>query len=372
MDIIILADAIDNQRAGVHTYTKNLITNLLKIDKENRYTFIHEKENPFFNELNHHIVPRKNFPAAGSYRKFYQIPKLIKQLKPDMVIETCHIGPFHTPKNCKKVTIIHDLTPILFPHFHINRSSFIHKLFLKKIINNADLIITPSENSKQDILKYQATKAEIAVIAPGVKQQLKEDNAFTKFIKTGRPPHTIKNHNRERYFLYLGTIEPRKNLEMLIESFAELDLPDHKLVFAGEIGWKSEQIIKKANETRNVKLTGFIEEADKEKLYKNAEIFIYPSTYEGFGLPPLEAMSYGTPVICSNGGSLQELYQNQALIFDPSDKDTLKNHIKTLLYDQKLYKELSANGKKYARNFTWQKAAQKTLEALLKIATNTN
>jgi len=359
MHIVILADPIDNQRAGVHTYTKNLIEGLLKIDRENSYTFIHQEENDFFRDLDHHVLRRKNILAAGTYRKFIEIPKLLKKLNPDIVIETCHIGPFFTPKNCKKVTIIHDLTPILFPHFHIKRSSLVHKLLLKKVIKDANLIITPSENSKKDILNYQKTPAQVAVIPPGIKIPKAEDNQLIKFLKTGRPLSGSKQA-KTAYLLYLGTIEPRKNIELLIEAFDELKLPGYKLVIAGEIGWKSEQIIEKASVTPNVELTGFIDEVAKAKLLKNATLFIYPSLYEGFGIPPLEAMSYGTPVIVSQGGALKDIYENHAVTFNPSDKSDLKDKIQSLLNQNPSLKFIN-DAKKYASSFNWERAAQKTL-----------
>jgi len=147
MHICILADVIDNQNAGIHHYTKNLIENLLKLDRKNRYSFIHQKENIFFKNTENYIIPSKKGFGNETYRKFFKIPKLIKKLKPDMVLEPCHIGPFNIPKNIKRVTIIHDLTPIIFPNFHIKKSTIIHKLLLGKIIKNADMIITPSENT---------------------------------------------------------------------------------------------------------------------------------------------------------------------------------------------------------------------------------
>ncbi|HPU95211.1 MAG TPA: hypothetical protein PK398_03505, partial [Candidatus Gracilibacteria bacterium] len=162
MKIVFIADAIDNQSAGVHFYTKNLIEALLKIetllseDKKNEYIFIHHKENPFFKNKTHFIIPSKLGFGRETYRRVFRIPKLIKKLKPDIVVEPCHIGPFNLPKEIKRVTIIQDITPVLFPEFHTKISSFIHKFLLGPVTKNADLLLAPSENTKRDIQKIYA------------------------------------------------------------------------------------------------------------------------------------------------------------------------------------------------------------------------
>lgn len=360
MHIVILADPIDNQRAGVYVYAKNLIEQLLKIDKKNKYSFIHERKNTFFNKTNNYIIPKKFRLGYGTYRKFFLIPKLIKKLKPDIVFEPCHIGPFRTPSSAKRVVMIHDLSPILFPEFHVKRSVVIHKLLLKTALRSSDLILTASNQTKHDIQKYSHTKAKIVVIPLGIFQP---KNNF----------HTQKSGTKLKkfpYFLYLGTIEPRKNLATLIKVFEDLKKHNkvpHKLILAGEVGWHSKKILKKIGKNKDIILTGYLSEKEKTNYYKNADIFIYPSLYEGFGLPPLEAMSYGIPVICGSGGSLKEIFKNHALLFAPNDKETLKKHILTLLKNKKLKKKIIAAGKNYSKNFTWQKTAKKTLSEFLKL-----
>ncbi|MEK7672463.1 MAG: glycosyltransferase family 1 protein [Patescibacteria group bacterium] len=368
MHLLILADAVDTQKAGVHTYTIKLIENLLKLAPQNTYSFIHESKNKFFDELknefknsNHYIIPRKKIPGYNSFRKFYLIPKLIKELKPDIVFETSHIGPFNLPKAIKRALIVHDLTPILYPKFHILNSTLIHKLLFKRILKKADLIITTSKTTKQDIHNYTQTKAIFSTtpLGVGAPNQTTEQNSRTELTTN----YTISTP----YFLYLGTLEPRKNLETLAEAFLELkqelNLP-HKLILAGQKGWKIQKFLQKIDNNPDIIITGHVDEKTKSTLYKNAEIFIYPSFYEGFGLPPLEAMSHGVPVICSNKGSLKELYQNHALTFAPTDKAALKAKIQGILTNQNLRDQLVKRGLQYSQNFTWQKTAQKTIAAL--------
>jgi len=358
MHIVVLADAIDNQSAGIHYFAASLATHLPKLDKNNKYTFIHCQENDFFKDKNHHIVPKYRGPGTDTLRKFHRIPKLIKKLNPDIVVETCHIGPFNLPAHIKRVTCIHDLTPILFPNYHIRRSTIIHRLLMKKIAKDADLIITPSETTANDIKALYKAK-NITNIPLSVKPPTQ---TTTKSPKIPSQP----------YILYLGTIEPRKDLKTLIGAFNELKKDNkikHKLVIAGEIGWKSQNIQKYAS--KNVIFTGFVDEETKSQLLQNADIFVYPSIYEGFGLPPLEALSYGIPTICTNGGSLKEIFEDQVLFFPPKNKGKLQKQILALTSSPTLYKNLSKKGKIFAQKFSWKKTCKEFIKALNSLHTQT-
>ncbi len=353
MHILILADTIDNQNAGVHHYLKNLIKNLLSIDKSNKYSFIHCKENKFFKGKNHYIIPSKKIPGSESYRKFFKIPKLIKKLNPDIVFETSHIGPFNLPKHIKKAVTIYDLTPILYPAFHIKRSTIMHKLLLGKAVKNADLILAISNTTKSDMVKRYNPNAHIRVTPLGVTSS----------------KSTTPSPIPQKYILYLGTIEPRKNLETLIDAFVELKNENkipHKLILAGAVGWKSKEILQKAKH-KDIILPGYLSKKDKATYYKHADMFVYPSIYEGFGLPPLEAMSHAVPVICSTGGSLKEIFEKHTLTFEPKDKETLKAHILNIHNNPQLKKELGKKGLEYSKNFTWEKTAKETLKAFEQI-----
>jgi len=356
MHIVILADSVDNQNAGIHFYTKNLIKSLLEIDQKNKYTFIHRRENIFFNNTNHKIVTLRQIPFGEAVRLFIEIPRQIRKLKPDIVLEPCHIGPFNLPGNIKRAVTIHDLTPILFPEFHIKNSTIAHKILLSGILKNSDLILTPSDNTKRDIEKNYKTKGNIKATNLGINKAQQSD----------------KNpHNSHPYILYLGTIEPRKNLQTLIRAYQEIQkqIP-HKLILAGDIGWKCQEIVKMAQKDPNIILTGYLDEESKADYYKHADIFVYPSIYEGFGFPPLEAMSYGVPVISSTGGSLQEILHDKALLFEPKDKESLKKHILNLVKNPALKSHYQNKGLEHAQGFTWEKTALKTLEAFQELFNN--
>jgi len=360
MKIVILADTLDNPKAGIHVYTKNLIKALQNLgDKELKLIFIHKKENKFLEGTEHYIIPRKKIPGYDSLRRFYLIPKLIKKLQPDAVIEPCHIGPFNLPRSIKKVTIIHDITPILFPELHVTRSVIIHRLLLKKVLTKTDLIITPSETTKNDVLRYSKTKSPIAVIHEGIDHLAKVPENSEKILQ--------KFEIKRPYILCLGTIEPRKNLDILIDAFAELRAENkipHQLVLAGQTGWKIKKTIEKAKKTPGIILTGPVNKHEKAVLYSQCDFFVYPSLYEGFGLPPLEAMHYGKAVICSEGGALKELFSAYALTFAAHNKEALKNHIISLSTNISLKDSLAKKGYTYSKNFNWSKAAKETLTFL--------
>ncbi|MBT4917107.1 glycosyltransferase family 4 protein [Candidatus Peregrinibacteria bacterium] len=370
MHIVVLADAVDNQNAGIHVYTKKLIENLLKIDKKNRYTFIHCEDNEFFKGKEHHIVRKKKGKGRSTARRAWHLPKLIRELNPDILWEPCHIPPYRIPGHIKTVVTIHDLTPVLFPEFHTFRGKTIHKLFLRKILKAADLILTPSKTTKRDIRKIYSPDTAIEVTTLGIdKPNMKAHRPKTK------PPHHITlGAPHQPYILSLGTLEPRKNLEMLIDVFLELKMDHqipHKLVLAGAKGWKNKRLLAKTAHP-DIVVTGHITEGEKASYYRHADMFVYPSIYEGFGLPPLEAMSYGIPVVCSTGGSLKEIFGNHSLSFKPTDAAALKKNILSLTSSkspsQKLRKKLVEEGKAYSNKFTWKRTAEKTLKAFKNIS----
>lgn len=349
MHILILADPIDNQKAGVHIYTKRLVENFLKIDKKTTFSFVHEYKNSFFKGTNHYIIPKKSFIGSGTYRKFFAIPKLIRKLKPDIVLEPCHIGPFRLPKTTKRAVTIHDLTPLLYPQFHIKRSTIVHKLLLNHILRKADLVLTASQATASDVSKYCPSHGPITTIPLGIDP----------------PQSKTKNPIKEPYILYLGTIEPRKNLETLISAFLHLKKSNkipHKLILAGATGWKADHIVELVAKNPDIILTGHLSDPQKAAYLSHADLFVYPSIYEGFGLPPLEAMSYRTPVICSTGGSLAELYSNYALTFPPKNSKQLARLIlKSLTHPET---KLTEKAYSYSKSFTWLNTARKTLQAL--------
>ncbi|MDX9970618.1 MAG: glycosyltransferase family 1 protein [Candidatus Gracilibacteria bacterium] len=350
MHIAIIADAVDNQKAGIHTYTKNLIEGLIHFDKKNKYTFVHTEKNEFFKGQNEIIIKTKGW-IYEFYRKFVLLPQEINRIKPDIVIEPAHFGPFRIKNPIKTITIIHDLTNYIKPEFHTFKTNLVHKTFLPLVIKKSDFLITPSENTKHDLKKIFGRTKNIFTLAPGIKEIKNKDNS-----------PLIKGE----YMLNIGTLEPRKNIEMLIDAFLELKKEkkiSHRLVLAGKAGWKNKKILKKLKH-KDIIWRSFVTEKEKSNLIKFADIFIYPSHYEGFGIPPVEALSLGIPTICSTGGSLKEIFSKITFMHDPKDKNALKKHILTLIKNSTEKENFKKTGPNFAQKFTIKKQTENFLKIL--------
>lgn len=360
MKIAIIGDALDYQYAGIYYYTKALINALARQDKKNEYWIVREKsEGDISKNVRELIVPSKKNPGAGAYRLFITIPKILAQKGIDIVVEPRHFGPFNLPKNIKRVTVIHDLSPIHYPQWHQFLSSKLQQLFLPSILKKADHIITNSNFTAQDVIRhFPFTKNKTTGILLG-----KED-----FFKP-KPNQAIleKLGILTPYLLHTGTIEPRKNLSLLVKAFEEIKkekYTDLQLVLVGKLGWKSESLKDLINISpfkKDIKLLGYVERADLPTIYTSASVFVYPSHFEGFGLPVLEAMSCGTPVIVSNVSSLPEIIGTAGLIFSPNNQSQLVKQIYQVLDNPPLKEILSKKSLQQAEKFSWDKTAQETL-----------
>lgn len=261
----------------------------------------------------------------------------------------------------KKIVIVHDMAYKVYPETVRDRTRFMLNKSLRKSCKRADKIITVSQFSKQEIIKYLGVeKSKIVVMPNGVDLSVFHPNYSEQDICRVTQKYGIPRE----YLLYLGTIEPRKNLERLIQAYAQLksEIPTApKLVIAGGNGWLYESIyetVKIMSIESDVIFTGYINQEDLPILIKGAKIFLFPSLYEGFGMPPIEAMACGTPVIVSNAASLPEVVGDAAFFVDPFSADSIKESLKQLLYDEKKRFELSARGIERARQFTWDKSAE--------------
>lgn len=261
----------------------------------------------------------------------------------------------------KVITTIHDLTYILYP----NTMDVSNKKRLEKdmhsTVKRADYIITISENSKIDIIKHlHIDENKIEVIYPGV------DEEYKKLLSSDEITAVKNKYNiNGKYLLYLGTLEPRKNIETIIRAyncFKKANKSDIKLVLAGKKGWLYDSIFKLVKEfglEKDVIFTDYIDDMDKAPLYQGAEIFLFPSLYEGFGMPVIEAMASRTPVITSNSSSLPEVAGKAAIITDPLDYKGISNFIKRILNEYELREKMISEGISQANKFSWDSSAEK-------------
>ena len=362
MKIAILADPLDNQSAGVHTYTRELVYALSKLEsREHEFLIVREKVDPDL-PLEQLAVKNIHLPIGyASLRLFFIIPYLLRSHNVDAVLEPAHFGPFNLSKSVKRITMIHDLTPILFPEHHRYHSQLLQKIFLKGILKRSNIVLSNSENTSKDIRRvYPFTKNKVKTILLG------RDTSFER--ASSRTYHNEHNVNQP-YFLCTGTIEPRKNLNLLLDAYQKFrDQSDGKtlLIFAGKLGWKTESFVSKLDNhpyKNDIILTGFISKTALIELYSHALALIYPSIYEGFGLPVLEAISCGTRVICSGNSSMPEVAGELGYYFEPTDMLALTQHMHTIaknVITDEERKDLIQQSQK----FSWDVSAQEFIEAI--------
>lgn len=285
------------------------------------------------------------------------------QPRPQVFFSPTHYAPRFSP--IPVVISIMDLSYIHFPQMFKKSDLFQLKNWTSYSVKKAKKILTISRTSKNDIIKeYEIEPRRVVITYPGVK--MKNPKPKAQNPKLLRDKYGI----RGEYILFVGTLQPRKNLVRLIEAFSKIT-PEVKLVIVGKKGWLYEEILaapKKFGVEDRVKFLDFVAEEDLPILYQNALCFVLPSLYEGFGLPILEAMANGCPVVTSNVSSLPEAGGEGALYVNPEDVDDITQKIKLILEDKKLREELVEKGYKQVKKFSWEKTARETLKVLEEVA----
>ena len=272
----------------------------------------------------------------------------------------------------KKVVTVHDMVYKSFPDTVRGRTKYMLDIGLKRSMKRADLIVTDSEFSKKEIIKYfPQHESRIRVVPCGVDLE-----RFHPCDDPERIPEVKKSLEIEGdYFLYVGTIEPRKNLERLITAYAafvkKVGSSSPKLVLAGGKGWLDQGIysrVEKLGMKENVIFTKYVPSEDMNPIMCGALAFVFPSLYEGFGMPPLEAMACGVPVLSSGEASLPEVTGDCAVICDAYDTKSIAEGMYRLYSSEELRKELSRKGLQRAQGFTWKRSAEMLMEVYRELA----
>lgn len=260
------------------------------------------------------------------------------------------------------VVTIHDLTFQLFPSVHEHIKRYYFPAMIKAAVNKARSVIAISESTRDDLhrlLPRSRGKTVVTLLAartllPGLKQEGAGDR------------------DGDAYLLFVGTVEPRKNLERLIAAWQSIDPPDRRgvrLVIVGATGWLVDRLLSQSSTGDAIEFKGFVGDDELARLMRRATAFVYPSLYEGFGLPVLEAMAQGIPVMTSDVGATREVAGAAALLVDPASTSSIRNGLLRLLNDEALRGELSRRGMERAASFSWERAAMETLAAIEKAAT---
>lgn len=355
MRIAFLADPLDRQYGGIHNFTKEVLNALSKLDKKNEYIIIRSTSKNEFKGIEEIVVPYKSFPGYRFWRLFIQLPKILVKKNIDIVVEPAHFGPFNLPKHIKRVTVIHDMTVFLYPQYHVFLSQYLQRIFLPRILKKSDHIVTNSNSTRQDVVqRFPFVKHKISSFLLGKDEafQPKIDHSALEYFNIHQP-----------YIVFVGTLEPRKNVQLLIRSFntfkQKSGLP-HQLVLIGKKGWKYQEIFHAIDSSpfkEDILWIGYIQKNDLITIYSMAEVFVYPSFYEGFGLPVLEAMACGVPVITSNVSSLPEVGGSAVKYINPDDEDELSKQISDICSDLAVRNAMIIAGINQAKQFTWDKTA---------------
>ena len=355
-----------HRRAGLGRYAQELTAALLAIDTENEYVAFYNRPSeaqidPPLDRLSHLTtnLPNKPWRMSVLLAQLARIPQ--DRLFPgvDLFHATDHLLP--RLSRVRSVFTLHDLVFRFYPETHMPLNRWFLTLMMPHFLRAADMVIAVSECTKRDAMRlYGLDEAKIRVIYEGVDPRFRSADPET--IEAVRARYGLP----ERFILSVGTIEPRKNLTTLLEAYRTLRDrgSDFKLVIVGRKGWLYEGFFRRLRELGlegEVVFPGFVPDEDLPALYSAAELFVFPSLYEGFGLPPLEAMACGTPVVCSNAASLPEVVGNAAIMVDPYDVEGLAEAMHRVLADADLREELREKGLARARQFTWERTARETV-----------
>ena len=346
--------------AGINRYIYHLLLNLALADQEHQYTvFLGDRRfppNPGLT-LRTSWLPTTHPLVRIGWEQLVQ-PFVLWQEKIDLLHSLAFVTPLLSP--CPSVVTIYDLSFILFPKgFKYSKRLYL-TLLTRPSAQSAKRIITISESTKRDTIRLLGVSPEkVDVVYCGV------DKPFCPLPEREVASFRQKRGLPERIILFVGTIEPRKNVARLVEAYSRLRDGQVKLVIGGARGWLYEEVFARVEEldlTDDVLFPGYIPPDELPLWYNAAELFVYPSLYEGFGLPPLEAMACGTPVITSNVSSLPEVVGEAGLTVDPMDSEGLAEAMNQVLSDGILRQSMREQGFARAGRFSWAKAARETVE----------
>jgi glycosyltransferase involved in cell wall biosynthesis len=367
MKVLIDATGITRKKAGVGVYARNLIDKLIAAGTMHLFLVVQDDDPDFdYADLAHVTVLKmparwlRMIPLRVLFEQTV-LPLLIRKYRVDVVHSLHYSFPLFRFGVPAAVTI-HDMTSLLMPEVHKGLRMRYHSFFIRRACRWADGLIFVSRSAQSDFIARVGTPRGVsAVVYHGIGKtfQPAHDEAAIARVRDryGLP---------SRYVLYIGTVEPRKNLERLVQALATVmpSDPDLSLVIAGMMGWHQEhlpRLIESLGLKSHVYFPGFIAEEDKAHLITGCTLFVYPSLYEGFGLPVLEALASAVPTITSNISSLPEVAGNAALLVDPKDTAALAGAMRAILSDPVLVSELCGKGPEQAKKFTWQRAAEETM-----------
>jgi glycosyltransferase involved in cell wall biosynthesis len=369
MRIGVDLSVIQSTKSGVDWYTHNVLQEMMNLLEPDEHLYLFSNRETGFEQVaagNQQVsVVRSRFRYQEPWRQL-MLPLLLKRHDIDVCFFTNFVLSVVSP--CPMVLTIHDLSFKLFPRTHSLRNVIWTRSLVPISLRRSWRIIAVSNNTKLDLLRLmKVSNSKVEVIHEGVTSEFSpEPNELDE--------EALAHYGiLKPYVLFVGTLEPRKNINLLIKGFDKIteEHPDVHLVLAGRRGWMAQAIfdeLERRDLLGKVHITGYVQDRYLPALYRQSAALVYPSLYEGFGLPPLEAMASGAPVIVSKGSSLPEVVGDAGLYVNPLDVDDLAQTIHRVLSEPELAASLKAKGLERASQFTWKQAAAKTLETLRQAA----
>jgi glycosyltransferase involved in cell wall biosynthesis len=356
------ASALQGRKSGVGYYTENMLASVMRAAPQHKYVLFSNRDmrdgwKQFASET---LYTERLFPVRAVWMQAV-LPGTLRRVQPDL----CHFTNYLAPvtMRCPYIVTVYDMTIFVTPRMHSFKKLVLDRTLIPVVARKAGAIITLSESARKDILRYLKVPKEKVRVVMGAASPAFHPITDPAHLDSVRARHGL----HDPYILYVGTIEPRKNLPRLVQAFANLKrrgLP-HKLVIVGQQGWQTEPIyaeIERLSIKSDVIFTGYVPFEDLPAIYTMAEAMAFPSLYEGFGLPVIEAMACGTPVVTSRSSSLIEVAGDAGLLVNPLSVEELEDALHRLLADPTLKDDLRHRGLERATHLTWERTAQATLD----------
>lgn len=371
MDFGLDGIPLSRSLTGVGHYTLELAHALARIAPEDRFEFVsplpslHRPDSP----LNLHITHAKVSRLGRRFWWQVGLPRYIKRARFSVFHGTNYSVPLQ--KACPTVITIHDLSLLLWPHTHEQHLARRARWRLPLMARRADAIIVPSQSVKTEVREHLGIDNSKITVIPEAPRSSFWQVPIQETVAVRR-----RLNISDDFVLYVGTIEPRKNLLTLVRAFEAIlrnNACETEIVLVGKEGWLTDDLhglVKTAGISERVRFTGYLADDDLRALYSSCRVFVYPSLYEGFGLPLLEAMACGAPVITSDIPSIRETVGDAAFLVSPADVDDLARSIKRLLDNPAEREHRSSVGEHHASKFSWEKAAAATLNVYRQVSTD--
>jgi glycosyltransferase involved in cell wall biosynthesis len=371
MRIGLNAQILTDGLTGVTRFAKNVIQLLPEIGKAHEFVVFGNPLDIHLKQNNVSLVPTSDLIDSSAKRIIWEqmaLPRLIKRFNIDHMYYPDHTSPVFKIKS-KVIITVHDVSTFAVPETVGIARRLYKQAAIKRSVNVCDAIITGSEATKNEMLKYlPRSKNKIKVVPYGLEESFNRvlNNEYLSLIKS-------KYNLTVPFILHVGTIEARKNIVRIVKAFANGRRNHkwtHSLVLVGTPGYgfdKIQEAIAKENVKDNVIITGHVDNNDLSGIYSLADALIYPSLYEGFGFPPLEAMKCGCPVVASYTTSLPEVIGDAGVFVDPMNEENIFGALHRVITDKKLHDKLVQQGKERVRQFTWKKTVEGILQAMTSV-----